>query len=32
MDSVTRLSLNQITTERASLGETVDRCARHGVP
>ena len=32
MDSVARLSLNQITTERASLGETVDACARHGVP
>ncbi len=32
MDSITRLSLNQITTERASLGETVDACARHGVP
>src|SRR6266550_1404642 len=28
MDSVARLSLNQITTERASLGETVDRAAR----
>jgi len=32
MDSVARLSLNQITTERATLGETVDACARHGVP
>ena len=32
MDSVARLSLNQITTERASLVETVDACARHGVP
>ncbi|HUC41006.1 MAG TPA: sugar phosphate isomerase/epimerase family protein [Gemmatimonadales bacterium] len=32
MDSITRLSLNQITTERSSLGETVDACARHGVP
>jgi sugar phosphate isomerase/epimerase len=32
MDSVARLSLNQITTERASLGETVEACARHGVP
>jgi len=32
LDSITRLSLNQITTERASLGETVDACARHGVP
>ncbi len=32
MDSVARLSLNQITTERASLGETVNACARHGVP
>jgi len=32
MDSVARLSLNQITTERASLGETVGACARHGVP
>ena len=32
MDSLARLSLNQITTERASLGETVDACARHGVP
>jgi len=32
MDSVARLSLNQITTERASLGDTVDACARHGVP
>src|SRR6266702_3142919 len=32
MDSITRLSLNQITTERASLGETVDACARHEVP
>jgi sugar phosphate isomerase/epimerase len=32
MDSLTRLSLNQITTEHASLGETVDACARHGVP
>jgi len=32
MDSVARLSLNQITTERASLGETVEACARHGIP
>ena len=32
MDAITRLSLNQITTEHASLGETVDACARHGVP
>jgi len=32
MDSLARLSLNQITTERASLGETVDACARHGIP
>jgi len=27
-----RLSLNQITAERASLAEAVDACARHGVP
>lgn len=26
-----RLSLNQITTERRSLEETVDACARHGI-
>ncbi|HEV8303959.1 MAG TPA: sugar phosphate isomerase/epimerase family protein [Gemmatimonadales bacterium] len=32
MDSVARLSLNQITTERASLADTVEACARHGVP
>src|SRR5437773_4023058 len=32
MDSVARLSLNQITTERGSLGETVGAGARHGVP
>jgi sugar phosphate isomerase/epimerase len=32
MDSVARLSLNQITTERASLGDAVEACARHGVP
>src|SRR6266480_1397559 len=32
MDSITRLSLNQITTERASLEATVEACARHGVP
>jgi sugar phosphate isomerase/epimerase len=32
MDSVARLSLNQITAERAGLGETVEACARHGVP
>ena len=27
-----RLSLNQITVERASLDEAVEACARHGVP
>jgi sugar phosphate isomerase/epimerase len=32
MDSVARLSLNQITTECATLEATVDACARHGVP
>jgi len=32
VDSVARLSLNQITTERASLPDTVEACARHGVP
>ena len=32
MDSITRLSLNQITTERASLEATVEACARHGIP
>ncbi len=32
MDAITRLSLNQITTERASLEATVEACARHGVP
>jgi sugar phosphate isomerase/epimerase len=29
---IARLSFNQITAERASLKETVDACARHGVP
>lgn len=29
---VARLSLNQITAERCSLGEAVEACARHGVP
>ena len=29
---IARLSLNQITTERASLAEAVEACARHGVP
>ena len=29
---LTRLSLNQMTTERASLADTVEACARHGVP
>src|SRR5439155_13771126 len=29
---IERLSLNQITTERASLAEAVEACARHGVP
>src|SRR2546429_8354601 len=32
MDSLGRLSFNQITAERASLKEVVDACARHGVP
>ena len=30
--SLHRLSLNQITAERASLKDVVDACARHGVP
>jgi sugar phosphate isomerase/epimerase len=29
---IDRLSLNQITADRASLGEAVEACARHGVP
>jgi sugar phosphate isomerase/epimerase len=29
---IDRLSLNQITAERASLKEAVEACARHGVP
>ena len=29
---ISRLSFNQITAERASLGEVVEACARHGVP
>jgi sugar phosphate isomerase/epimerase len=29
---VARLSFNQITSERATLAEVVDACARHGVP
>ena len=29
---ISRLSLNQITVERASLVEAVEACARHGVP
>jgi sugar phosphate isomerase/epimerase len=29
---IARLSLNQITADRASLGEAVEACARHGVP
>jgi sugar phosphate isomerase/epimerase len=29
---ISRLSLNQITTERASLKEAVEACARHGIP
>src|SRR5437016_12453186 len=32
MDSLGRLSFNQITAERASLKDVVDACARHGVP
>src|SRR5205807_579417 len=32
MNSLGRLSFNQITAERASLKEVVDACARHGVP
>src|SRR5437899_3839885 len=32
MDSLGRLSFNQITAERASLKEVVEACARHGVP
>lgn len=28
---IARLSLNQITTEKCSLKETVDACARHGI-
>ena len=32
MDSLGRLSFNQITAERASLKDIVDACARHGVP
>ena len=32
MDSVARLSLNQITVERVGLAEAVEACARHGVP
>jgi sugar phosphate isomerase/epimerase len=32
MESIARLSLNQITTERASLEATVEACARHGIP
>ncbi|HYT84583.1 MAG TPA: sugar phosphate isomerase/epimerase family protein [Gemmatimonadales bacterium] len=32
MDTVARLSLNQITVERASVADAVDACARHGVP
>src|SRR6266446_939135 len=27
-----RLSFNQITSDRASLADVVDACARHGVP
>jgi sugar phosphate isomerase/epimerase len=30
--AISRLSLNQITTERASLKEAVEACARHGIP
>ncbi|PYP04943.1 MAG: xylose isomerase [Gemmatimonadetes bacterium] len=29
---ISRLSVNQITAERATLKEVVDACARHGVP
>jgi len=29
---IERLSLNQITAERASLAEAIEACARHGVP
>ena len=29
---IDRLSFNQITAERASLGEVVEACARHGIP
>ncbi len=29
---IARLSLNQITAERATLADVVDACARHGVP
>ena len=32
LGDVGRLSLNQITAERASLKEAVEACARHGVP
>src|SRR5207247_11248000 len=30
--AIDRLSLNQITAERASLKDAVEACARHGVP
>src|SRR5437868_7169542 len=32
MDSLGRLSFNQITAERAGLKEVIEACARHGVP
>ena len=32
MDTLERLSLNQITAERATLEQAVNACARHGVP
>ncbi|HEV8265978.1 MAG TPA: sugar phosphate isomerase/epimerase family protein [Gemmatimonadales bacterium] len=32
MEDLARLSLNQITADRASLRDAVEACARHGVP